>query len=390
LHRFLFAGALALASLPTLRAQDPKPPAPAVEPTWQKTASGLEYAVLTAGTGKQPKAGDTVSVHYSGTLTDGTPFDSSRDRGQPFSFKLGQGQVIRGWDEGLALMQVGARWKLRIPPELAYGANGRGKIPANATLIFDVELLDILAMPEFHAPEAAKQQKTESGLKYEVVRPGSGEKLQPADGFVLRYAFWTKDGKLLDCTEMHGNRIEGTIDNMALGVLREGPLLMQPGARYRFEVPAELGFGKRPGPAGLAPDSVTIWELELIEVRSLPKFVMPDPATLKKTPSGLQYEVVKPGNGKRPVATDSVRVQYAGWLTDGKLFDSSYARGEPVEFPLSGVIKGWTEGLQLMQEGETYRFVIPPELAYGAQGMPPAIPANATLVFQVELIKVLE
>lgn len=108
------------------------------------TDSGLKYEVLKAGDGATPKTGQTVVVHYTGTLEDGTKFDSSRDRGQPFSFKLGVGQVIKGWDEGLSTMKVGDRRKLTIPPELGYGARGAGGvIPPNATLIFDVELLKI-------------------------------------------------------------------------------------------------------------------------------------------------------------------------------------------------------------------------------------------------------
>jgi peptidylprolyl isomerase len=108
------------------------------------TPSGLKYEVIKAGDGATPKTGQTVVVHYTGTLEDGTKFDSSRDRGQPFSFKLGVGQVIKGWDEGLSTMKVGDRRKLIIPPELGYGARGAGGvIPPNATLIFDVELLKI-------------------------------------------------------------------------------------------------------------------------------------------------------------------------------------------------------------------------------------------------------
>ncbi len=108
------------------------------------TPSGLKYTVLKAGKGATPKPGQTVIVHYTGTLTNGKKFDSSRDRGQPFSFIVGQGQVIKGWDEALGGMKVGERRKLTIPPQLGYGATGAGAdIPPNATLIFDVELLKI-------------------------------------------------------------------------------------------------------------------------------------------------------------------------------------------------------------------------------------------------------
>jgi FKBP-type peptidyl-prolyl cis-trans isomerase len=109
-----------------------------------KTPSGLIYLITKKGTGAAPKAGDTVSVHYTGTLTDGTPFDSSRERGEPIEFPLGQGRVIKGWDEGISKMHVGDQAILVIPPTLGYGQRGAGGvIPPDATLIFIVELVGV-------------------------------------------------------------------------------------------------------------------------------------------------------------------------------------------------------------------------------------------------------
>jgi peptidylprolyl isomerase len=107
------------------------------------TSSGLQYVDTVEGTGASPTTGQTVSVHYTGTLQDGKKFDSSRDRGQPFQFKIGVGQVIKGWDEGVGTMKVGGRRQLVIPPDLGYGARGIGPIPPNSTLLFDVELLGV-------------------------------------------------------------------------------------------------------------------------------------------------------------------------------------------------------------------------------------------------------
>jgi FKBP-type peptidyl-prolyl cis-trans isomerase FkpA len=112
-------------------------------------------------------------------------------------------------------------------------------------------------------------------------------------------------------------------------------------------------------------------------------------AGIVTTASGLQYEVITEGSGAKPVASDTVRVHYEGRLLDGSVFDSSYERGEPIEFPLYGVIPGWTEGLQLMSEGSTYNLYIPSELAYGEDGAS-VIPPNSTLIFKVELIAIVQ
>ncbi|MBR5901696.1 FKBP-type peptidyl-prolyl cis-trans isomerase [bacterium] len=109
---------------------------------------------------------------------------------------------------------------------------------------------------------------------------------------------------------------------------------------------------------------------------------------VKVTESGLQYQVIKEGEGAKPKATDTVKVHYAGTLVDGTEFDSSYKRGEPISFPLNGVIKGWTEGLQLMPVGSKYRFFIPSDLGYGDRGAGSDIPGGAALIFDVELIEI--
>lgn len=231
------------------------------------TASGVKYTVLKATDGPSPQAGDRVTMHYRGLLTDSTQFDSSLDRGEPFEFRVGMGQVIKGWDEIVPMMKKGEKWRIVIPPDMGYGARGAGNaIPPNATLIFEMELLD------FTSPVTAKPFDVE------------GLSAQEADG--------------------------------------------------------------------------------------------------------LTFFVVTPGSGDKPTAGDFVEVHYSGYFEDGKKFDSSVDRGEPIEFELGQgrVIDGWEKSLLDMQVGEKRRVVIPPALAYGAEGKPPRIPANATLTFDMELI----
>ncbi len=355
------------------------------------TESGLRYEVLQeGGAGPHPRLGDRVRVHYTGQLTDGTVFDSSRERGQPAEFVLGQ--VIPGWNEGLQLMTPGARYKFTIPSKLGYGSRGAPpRIPPDATLIFDVELLEVFQVPAFRQADAEAQKETTSGLKYEVLASGEGPSPSPEDVMVLRYTCWTRGGELVMSSIQTGRPLRGRAEEMPLPFLKEVGSLLRLGGRLRCEVPGALGFGSRSPSPRIPANADTVWEIELLRLLKplpVPVFAGIEEDRAEKTATGLRYQVLKEGTGERPKLGDTVVVHYAGWLTDGTLFDSSYGRGEPAEFVLGRVIQGWNEGLQLMQEGAVYRFEIPAALAYGSQGAPPKIPPGATLVFQVELLDV--
>lgn len=259
----------------------------------KKTASGLYYVIDQAGNGKHATAADKVKVHYKGTLVDGTKFDSSYDRNQPIDFPLAN--VIKGWTEGIPLLEEGGKGKLLIPSGLAYGQNPPpgSPIKPNSVLIFEVELLEIL-----------KEESTPQ----DVAQPA-----QPAAN-------------------------QGAIDD------------------------------------------------QIIQ-----DYIAKNKLTAKKTESGLYYVIDKTGNGKHATAADKVKVHYKGTLVDGTKFDSSYDRNQPIDFPLSQVIRGWTEGIPYLEEGGKGKLLIPSALAYG-QNAPPGTPIkpNDVLIFDVELLEIIK
>jgi FKBP-type peptidyl-prolyl cis-trans isomerase len=374
---------------PLSLAQEGTPPVkpPAANPIPEckemtKTASGLEIGFLKKGNDEAPPSReDTVEVHYTGWLLDGTKFDSSRDSGVPYRTACA-GEIIMGWTEALLMMTPGARCKLVIPADLAYGAGGRPGIPPNATLVFDVELLKVVRMPKCRPANKDAQKETKSKIKWETAKAGDGKAVPAGKGLSLRYAIWNSKGDLLDCTEkQNGQTIGGTLAALPTPFLAEIAANCTHGSIVRADVPKAVWPN--------AGDD-TIWELELVAVNDLPEFRDLDPAKTVTTQSGLQYEVIAVGDGASPKATDTVSAHYTGWLTDGKSFDSSHARGMPTQFPLNRVIAGWTEGLQLMKPGGKFLFRIPAALGYREQGAGESIPPNATLVFLVELEKIVD
>ncbi len=362
----------------------PAPPDVAAPPADAAvTESGLASKVLVPGTGTEhPAAADSVTVHYTGWTTDGKMFDSSSTRGKPATFPLNR--VIAGWTEGLQLMVVGETRRFWIPETLAYkGQQGRPQ----GMLVFDVELLEMTQAPKAPADVAAPPEdaaKTESGLASKVIKAGTGsEHPSAADTVSVHYSGWTTDGNMFDSSLTRGQPAKFPLDQVIAG-WTEGVQLMVVGETRRFWIPEELAYAGRAG----APAGMLVFDVELLEIVAAPKApadVAAPPADAEVTDSGLASKVLSAGTGStHPTASNRVTVHYSGWTTDGKMFDSSVARGEPATFGLGQVIAGWTEGLQLMVEGETRRFWIPQKLAYAGRAGAPA----GMLVFDVELIKI--
>lgn len=241
----------------------------------------------------------------------------------------------------------------------------------------------IPAPPDVAAPPA-DAQKTASGLASKVLQPGTGTEHPTADSKVkVHYTGWTTDGKMFDSSVQRGQPITFPLNGVIPG-WTEGVQLMVVGEKRRLWIPEEMAYKGKPG----RPQGMLVFDVELLDIKKpipAPADVAAPPADAKKEKSGLASKVLTPGKGKdHPKASDEVEVHYTGWTTDGKMFDSSVERGEPAKFELGMVIPGWTEGVQLMVEGEKRRLWIPQDLAYKGQ---PGAPAGM-LVFDVELLKI--
>jgi peptidylprolyl isomerase len=212
-----------------------------------------------------------VAVHYRGTLEDGTEFDNSYDRGEPFTFPLGMGKVIPGWDEGIALMQVGGKAEFIIPSELGYGENGAGgMIPPNATLTFEVELVGILpGGPE--APEDVDEEDyvtTESGLKFSDLTIGEGTSPEAGQRVTAHYTGWLEDGTKFDSSLDRGQPLTFVLgQGQVISGWDEGIATMKVGGKRQLVVPPELAYGDRGAGGVIPPNATLIFEVELVDVQ---------------------------------------------------------------------------------------------------------------------------
>jgi len=243
------------------------------------------------------------------------------------------------------------------------------------------------AFAEQVANPPADAQKTASGLAYKIMTPGSGT-VHPTDTHLVKVAttFWSKESAQDKPGTFGSPTTPMPVSRITLPGLKEGISLMTTGEKLRMWIPESLAFAGAAGkPKG--PLMVEVVLLDVIAPPATPADVAAPPADALKTKSGLAFKVLKPGTGAvHPKSGSSVTVHYTGWTTNGQMFDSSILKGRPFTTALDQVIKGWTEGVQLMVAGESRRFWIPGKLAYDNDDRP-GVP-KGMLVFDIELVAV--
>ena len=248
------------------------------------------------------------------------------------------------------------------------------------------------ALALLESSKSADLQATPSGLRFRIVKPGFGRKPAVTDTVKVNYTGWTTDGRMIDSSVIKNEPAEFSLGGVIVG-WTEGIPLMSVGDRFRFWIPEELAFKGATG----RPQGPLVFDIELLEIKvpvkveandpnaqAAPPDVAAPPPDAKKTPKGVFYKILKAVPGSpHPKVTDAVKIDYSGWTTDGKPFDSSKSKGRPYDTRLQDVIVGWQEGVPMVGVGESARLWIPAELAYPNGGGP-----QGMLVFDIDLLEI--
>jgi FKBP-type peptidyl-prolyl cis-trans isomerase len=357
-----------------------------------RTPSGLILkTIATNPSGQLPKRNDTVMIKYTGWRQEsGETFFSNINSDTPMPLNLSS--TAKGFTEAMQLVHKGEKAMLWLPPSIGLKDGQPPPGQKAETLVYEVEVVDIQEAPaiptDTKAPPADALTTKKNGIKYVVVRPGTGkDKPRSVDEVTFNYTAWDPDGRMVETTEMKKRPAKSAPYRQSAAfeeVLEE----MTAGERARIWIDAEK---LRPQLNAVASGPLCV-EVEVLQIDKAAVEAPPTPPDVakpagdaKKTAKGVFYKLLKPGKGgPKPKPTDSVKVHYTGWTTDGRMFDSSVIRNEPSEFSLQGVIAGWTDGIPQMSVGDKMRFWIPEELAYKGQPGKP----QGMLVFEIELLEI--
>lgn len=234
------------------------------------TETGLKVLLHSAGKGKPLSKGDKVKVHYTGTLVDDRKFDSSRDRDQPFEFVIGMRQVIPAWDEALAMMKVGDKARITVPPELGYGDTPMPKIPAGSWLIFEIEVLDAIRdfAPKQFDTKGKETKTSASGLQYTILEQGQGQKAEKGKTVEVHYTGFLENGDIFDSSILRGQPISFRLGaGMVIPGWDEGIALLNAGGKALLSIPHELAYGESGRPPLIPPSARLLFNVELISVK---------------------------------------------------------------------------------------------------------------------------
>lgn len=341
---------------------------------------GLKKLILKAGESWQtPFPGDEVEVHYTGTLSDGTRFDSSLDRGTPFRFKLGQGQVIKGWEHSIGSMKKGEKAIFTIPPELGYGETGSPPlIPPNATLQFEVEMLSWTSVRDICK---------DGGLLKKTVRDGERWAYpKDADEVLVKYEARLEDGAVVSRSS---EGVEFYVkDGYLCPAFSAAVKTMRKGEKATLTVKPQYAFGERgfevvENKVTVPPNSTLTVDLELVSWKNVVD-ITDDKKVLKK--------ILKEGEGyERPNEGALLKVKYTGKLENGTVFERKGSDEEPFEFIASEeqVIDGLDRAVMTMKKGEIAMVTILPQYGYKdtkIQRDLATVSPNSTLIYEIELI----
>lgn len=345
--------------------------------------SGVVMKVLKPGRGEPARMNDKVDMRYNAWFVDGQMYGTTSHLKRPRRVRMLQ--AMEGLQQALLHMAEGEERRVWIPHELTLASSGEVEA---LDVVFDLELVTIFRSPPTPEDVAAvpdDARTTNSGLAYRVLSPGDGGST-PSDSATVRLEFsaWYMDGRLYDSSVLNGRPITFSPEN-TVPVFAEAVPQMTVGEKWRMWVPPRLSNLEDEDKI----DEMLVFDIELLsfmEPPETPRNVTRVPEDAVLDVMGLAHKVLRPGTGTRhPDYGDTIEVNYAGWTRDGKMFDSSYAHGEPAKMEIGEPWPvGWNEAVRQMVEGEKRLIWIPKELAYGDRKDRP----QGMLTFQVELIAI--